>query len=780
MENIIGKAYYVSPNGSDENSGLTPEAPLKTPQAAASKTAPGDTVYFMDGVFTCSRGSILNIRNSGTEDAYITYTAMKGEKPIFKVGGDCWDAVIINANYIIIDGLTLKGINDEITVEEGRRNYELFLRKLDTGEDYDEAQMAKTNTNGIAMNGRSHTAAGKLPPHHAIIRNCDISMFPAGGVGTLDCDYVTIENNHIYNNMWFSLFGASGISVLGSRDIDTNYGVKNIIRNNIVHDNKCYVMCKNGRKWSDGNGIIIDYNKNTGSTMKEPYKGGTLIENNICYGNGGGGIHCFNSSNIDVINNTCYNNGRTPALIDWGNLSVNWCTNVKFINNIAVACEVGATPISYGAKNNHIVVTNNIHYNMANPDNLPELRSGKDIPDDESFNRGNIWADPKFADAENGDFHLLADSIAVDTGTGTMAPSVDIDGKVRPQGENFDIGAYESSFVGISPAKDNDVDFDLFGSGAKVIVEEGDSARGIPVIDAEIDDIWANTQKLLVKKCARENGATAVVRTMWDDEHLYVLAEVKDSCLNADSPNSWEQDSVEFFIDEDNRKPYDYDRDDAHYRVNFKNELVCGIHGDAEKFKSATRITDDGYIVEAAIPIKSLKAKTGMKLGFDVQINDADASGKRFSIAKWSDSEGTTFQDASRFGELLLVDWYLHKESDDETFVKVTVNGNQLEFDKAIPYIFEGRPMVCARAVFEALGAVVEGEDSIVCKKCSRVVKLTAGEQTAIVDGEEISLDTAAVSRDGEIMIPMSFISKAFDSNVTWDASSSMIIVAAK
>lgn len=48
-----------------------------------------------------------------------------------------------------------------------------------------------------------------------------------------------------------------------------------------------------------------------------------------------------------------------------------------------------------------------------------------------------------FEDLGNWDLHLIEGSIAIDAGTSENAPSVDHDGVNRPQGEGYDVGAYE-------------------------------------------------------------------------------------------------------------------------------------------------------------------------------------------------------------------------------------------------------------------------------------------------------------------------------------------------
>ncbi len=57
---------------------------------------------------------------------------------------------------------------------------------------------------------------------------------------------------------------------------------------------------------------------------------------------------------------------------------------------------------------------------------------------------GNVIArEPRFADPSRNDFHLRADSPAVDAGTASGSPLLDHDRYQRPAGSGFDIGAHE-------------------------------------------------------------------------------------------------------------------------------------------------------------------------------------------------------------------------------------------------------------------------------------------------------------------------------------------------
>jgi len=61
----------------------------------------------------------------------------------------------------------------------------------------------------------------------------------------------------------------------------------------------------------------------------------TTIENNLCFDNGGQGVHCFRSQNIRIRNNTCRNN--LDSFDFGGEVSVVESERVYVYNNVLIA-----------------------------------------------------------------------------------------------------------------------------------------------------------------------------------------------------------------------------------------------------------------------------------------------------------------------------------------------------------------------------------------------------------------------------------------------------------
>lgn len=180
----------------------------------------------------------------------------------------------------------------------------------------------------------------------------------------------------------------------------------------------------------------------------------------------------------------------------------------------------------------------------------------------------------------------------------------------------------------------------------------------LPVNTASMDNtIWNNANEITTGTWVTgSSGSTAKVQTMWAGDYLYVLAHVKDSLLSKKSKNTYEQDSIEIFVDQNDAKSTSYQKDDGQFRVNFDNEQSYNGDASADNFTTATRVVKGyGYDVLARIKFDAIQPKAGMKIGFDLQVNnDQNGDGSRNSIASWHDATGNSYQDTSHLGTLVL------------------------------------------------------------------------------------------------------------------------------
>jgi hypothetical protein len=341
------KTYYVSGNGNDKNNGVSTSSAFRTIQRAADITNPGDTVLIMNGIYTNlpQAGSAVSIKRSGTANAWIRYKAYPGHFP--KIKHNTWNGVAIShgASYIEINGLEVIGNNDNITL--------------------DYALSQKTNTTNKLTNGNCINVDGRANGHvrHIRILNNKAHKCPGVGIAVMESDYVTVNNNTVFNNAWYGIYGASGISMLHNWNSDNNRGYKMFVTNNKVYNNRMYIPWIEAGKITDGNGIIIDGSRNERQDSKlSPYIGRTLVKNNLTFNNGGSGIHTFLSDHVDIVNNTAVLNNQSPE-INGGQIFAHTSSDVRILRNILYAFP--GKNINNNTKNNNVVYDYNIYMNSS-------------------------------------------------------------------------------------------------------------------------------------------------------------------------------------------------------------------------------------------------------------------------------------------------------------------------------------------------------------------------------------------------------------------------------
>ncbi|MDS1029659.1 phosphodiester glycosidase family protein [Bacillota bacterium LX-D] len=102
--------------------------------------------------------------------------------------------------------------------------------------------------------------------------------------------------------------------------------------------------------------------------------------------------------------------------------------------------------------------------------------------------------------------------------------------------------------------------------------------------------------------------------------------------------------------------------------------------------------------------------------------------------------------------------------------IPVYLDGARIDFDVP-PQMKQGRVLVPFRGILEAIGAQVEydaASKSITARKDGKVVQFTIGASTALIDGQEVSLDVPAQEVGGRTLVPIRFISSALGKEVNW------------
>jgi hypothetical protein len=91
---VRGPTYYMSPGGSDANSGISTSSPWKTFGYAIPKLNAGDTLVLMDGTYTTAGSGNLTINctakgnaRNGSAGAPITVTAQNQRKALLQNDG---------------------------------------------------------------------------------------------------------------------------------------------------------------------------------------------------------------------------------------------------------------------------------------------------------------------------------------------------------------------------------------------------------------------------------------------------------------------------------------------------------------------------------------------------------------------------------------------------------------------------------------------------------------------------------------------------------------------
>jgi parallel beta-helix repeat protein len=386
-----GEIYYVSPTGSDGNSG-SQISPWANVEYAARKAKPGDTIFVRGGTY--QEGEVwlrAKFGHGGAPGKLLTIKAYPNEIPVFV---NSKRPFIIECDYIRIEGLHFR--NGKSIGAEG--NTVQIVNNTFTGSGYGWAPVNIGGTN-ILVEGNK----------------CDINGNTVGTQG--HCYYIGNGSNITIRNNTARGMTGYGIHVFDQRRSGDPPGFERLIKNVIIEGN----MVSHSQQRS---GIIL-------AAYDHARIEDVIVRNNVAFNNPGAGIYIPGIvSNVKIYNNTVFGNGDIALSIYGTTRDV---TNVEIKNNIfdlTNSKTPNACHVLNGNGNTSIVLQNNLYW--PKPVRLEKLSDSSPV-----------IGDPRFVNPGERDFHLLPGSAAIDKGIPLGEVSHDKDGIKRPQGAAFDLGAFE-------------------------------------------------------------------------------------------------------------------------------------------------------------------------------------------------------------------------------------------------------------------------------------------------------------------------------------------------
>lgn len=311
MPVVHGATYHVAPLGSDTYPG-TAQQPWLSLQHAAEQVKAGDTVLLHGGTYKLE--TRLELKTSGTPDAWITFAAAPGEKPVLDASG----VRPANGNETGWFGaVTMQGPS--------------YLRLVNLG-------VRNSYFAGIMVRG---------PSHHIDLAGCTVDMTFAPGIGAWNCADLRVIGCEVTNanTQKMRLFGDprqecphEAISIAGVNRFEAAWNhvhhcekegidVKEISRNGVVHHNYVHDMPRQGLYTDAWFGVLenVEFASNIvhdcewGLVISVEGRDSQLrsvrVHHNLLYGNRASGIY-FGTwggngprSDIRIENNTLYANG---------------------------------------------------------------------------------------------------------------------------------------------------------------------------------------------------------------------------------------------------------------------------------------------------------------------------------------------------------------------------------------------------------------------------------------------------------------------------------------
>ncbi len=201
--------------------------------------------------------------------------------------------------------------------------------------------------------------------------------------------------------------------------------------------------------------------------------------------------------------------------------------------------------------------------------------------------------------------------------------------------------------------------------------------------------------------------------------------------------------------------------DDKKEEVTIKDDVVTVPKAEAGKDKNVS---------VAYKPAEDVVTDTIVVVDKDGNVIDAAYDAETGKITFAAEAEGEYTIEAATMVEVMIL---TIDEHDAHVF-------GEEDSNDVVPKIVKDRTMLPARFVAENLGAKVEWDEAarkVTITKDEIVIEITIDAETALVNGEEVKLDSPAFIENSRTYTPIRFISETLGAKVFWNGETQKVTI---
>lgn len=470
--------YYVSPTGTDAQGMGSLWQPFQTVQYAISVASPGTTIYVMSGVYH----EHLDLVNSGSASQPIVLTNYSGQHAIIDGNQQAQPLLSIHGkSNLKLTGLELRnaaGIGaSAIEIDGACSNVEIsncFIHDIAFDASPGAAVVSSSYAWVVRVKGDDASApANSIRFLHNVIENCRLGHGDAisfsGFLSNFSICKNTIRETTTVDGSLIAVEGFSGVCAVDSLDQPKEGIIAwNSIRqvhqysgtlysNGILCDGISDCRIENNCITGLFSGIRLSCKKSGRYAQRDFIRDNTLYLNGLGISVGYGELVTEGTVDHAIIaNNTLYANDIFSLPLE--EIFIGYCENASVVNNLIygrnsllMACD--RAPVN-------LTVDYNLYYCAAAPQFSYDHNTDASLATWQSatgFDAHSLYSDPQLLNTATNDFHLQAESPAIDAGDTAyvaVASEADMDTMSRVQNGRVDIGADEyGTAVGIEEYK---------------------------------------------------------------------------------------------------------------------------------------------------------------------------------------------------------------------------------------------------------------------------------------------------------------------------------------